>query len=228
MQEVADIPLFDPAIGMIAAICACAALTLLILRSNRSTADEESPLSDLLEAPRLKQEARAVERRVAPHHPRGAVLRGRIDHLQQVHAIWGQDTRDEAIAEVASVMRRGLREHDMVIETGTPQGDPSFTVLARNADESEAGMIARRLLEQIAQAQVKGMSDGFGLTASFGVAARRLDESVDEWHARAGSALDAAQNQGEDQVLTATEWEEISLLPSPEQPVPNEGDTKVA
>ncbi len=221
MLGIASIQFADPTYGLIAAALFGALAGAMLVRSMSRFGKFGNPLSGLFSAPRFDAEAKAVattktsERRVALRHPHSTVLRGRIDHLKQVSNIWGPETRDEAIAQVAQVMRSGLRKNDTMIEAEGASGDTSFIILARGASEHEASGIAKRLLDRIAATEVNGMSAGFGLTASFGVAARRPDETIDEWHARAGSALDAAQSSGEDKVFTATEWEEVALLPSP-------------
>ncbi len=227
MQAIASIQFADPIYGLIAAALFGALAGAMLVRSISRFGRSGNPLSGLFNTPQFDAEANAVtrtstsvfaksnERRVALRHPHSTVLRGRIDHLNQVSNIWGPETRDEAIAQVAQVMRSGLRKNDTMIEADGPAGDTSFIILARGASEDEASCIAKRLLDRIAATEVNGMSAGFGLTASFGIAARRPDETVNEWHARAGSALDAAQSSGEDRVFTATEWEEVALLPSP-------------
>ncbi len=230
-------PFVDFAMGLVTALCLAIAALLLSARIRSRQDQSANPLSDLFTGNRLGAEAelaeriytsarmsphnrplgrqRRQERRVAPRHLHGAVLRGRIDHISQVGTVWGQEARDEAIAQVAQVMRAGLRKTDMLVEAEGPRGDGSFVILANGANEAEGGSIAKRLTQEIALADVQAIDKGFGLTASFGVAARRPDETAQQWHARASSALDAAQATGEHNVVTSTQWEEIALLPAP-------------
>lgn len=237
MQGATSSPV-DPTMTWVVLACLMVATAMLLFSMRSSFRGASDPLSGLFAAPRFEAEAEAAEkgieqakehlakeqqraqtkfheRRVAPSHPRGSVLRGRIDHLSQVRSVWGEGARKEAISEVARVMRAGLRDTDIVVEAEGPAGDASFIILAKDASEEEASSIAKRLLRGIAMAKVEGMDKGFGLTASFGVAARRPNETATEWHARAGSALDAAQTSGEDYVMSASEWEEVVLLPPP-------------
>ena len=61
------------------------------------------------------------------------------------------------------------------------------------------------------------MGEGMRLTASFGVAQRREGETNTSLYARAHAVLNTAQNGGEDTVLSASDWEEMQLLPAPSQ-----------
>ena len=215
LQGFENVDIADPAFGLIAAICLAAVLTATAIRSNAKARKAPNPLSGLFTPDRFEAEIEATERRVSPFSPRGAVLQGKIDHIAQVRALWGPEVRQDVISQVAQVMRAGVRKGDCVTATEGPEGDASFVILAPGASEDEASGIAKRLLRDIGQAKVSGMGKGMRLTASFGVASRRLGENEREWHARARAALDAAQTYGEDQILTASDWEEVVLLPAP-------------
>ena len=93
--------------------------------------------------------------------------------------------------------------------------DEGFTIVAEGASESEAGDIAKRLMERLAEMPVPGAADDVRLTASIGVAERREGESDDDVRARADAARETAQADGEDRIVTASDWEEIPLLPAP-------------
>lgn len=211
MQEFAGLVKPDPAIGLVAILALMGALTLLWLRWKERIANWRTSVMRMIEVRHRKTKARSSDRRVAPRHHSGSVLRGQIDHLKQICAIWGPETRDEAVKQVAKTMRAGLRKNDLIIEAEGAEGNATFIIIAKGASEEEASQIANRLLKMVADVEVSGMSTDIDLTASFGIAARRRGESVNEWHARAGSALAAAQATGEDRVVTASEWEEFAL-----------------
>lgn len=216
MQGFAQIHFTDPAFALMIAILVASAITAYALRSQTQARKAADPLSGFFSPDRFEAEIEATERRITPFKPRGAVLRGQIDHMSQVHALWGAETRAQAVHQVAQVMRAGVRKTDMVIESEGSEGDGSFVILAHGASEEDASGIAKRLLKTIARTKVVGMADGMRLTASFGIAARRIGESDEEWRARADMALAAARASGEDQIVTASEWEEIMMLPAPD------------
>lgn len=205
----------DPATALIAAMVIAAVLTALALRSVSLARKPVDPLAGFFAPARFAAEIEATERRTSPFKPRGAILHGQIDHLTQVRTLWGEETRADAVRQVAQVLRAGVRKSDMVVAATDADSDGSFMILAHGASEAEAGGVAKRLLKTLARTKVPGMGDGMRLTASFGVAARQLGESDVQWRARAEAALAAAQNSGENQIITASEWEKIILLPAP-------------
>ena len=150
------------------------------------------------------------------HGPRKtAVLSGKVDHVDHVGHVWGQETRADAIEQVAQVMRAGVRKTDFF----APSQDEGFTIVAEGASEIEASEIAKRLMEKLAKMPVPGVDEDLRLTASFGVAERREGEGDSELRARADAALDTARDtragQGEDCIVAASEWEEVHFLPAP-------------
>lgn len=204
----------DPVYGAMAIIAAATLLVVLLVRSIVSSHQKIDPLAGLFEADVLELEIEAAERRNANRPAHTAMLKGRIDHLSEVRALWGPDTRAEAIDQVAQVMRAGVRKGDAVTAEG-PEGDGSFVIVAPGATEVEADRIAKRLLNTLSRTRVAGLGEDMRLSASFGVAVQKPGESDAEWHERARAALDAAQDSGEDQIIAASEWEEIALLPAP-------------
>ncbi|MEO0464720.1 MAG: GGDEF domain-containing protein [Pseudomonadota bacterium] len=147
------------------------------------------------------------------------LLHARVDHLREVGQIWGADTRRSAIEQVADIMKRSVRGSEpsdgVYSDVVTQIRGEGFTILVRGAEEAHGGAIAKRLRRELARAQIEGLADNLRLTASFGVAGRRMGESFAAWRARAQSALDAAQSRGEDQIVEASVVEEIKLLPAP-------------
>lgn len=209
----------NPVFGLLAAIVLVLAMTMFALRSNARAREAGDPLDGFFAPDRFKAEIEATERRSKPLKPRSAMLRGHIEHLAQVRTLWGPKTRADALAQIAQVMRAGVRKTDMVIEAEGPEGDGSFVILAHNASEKDADGIARRLLKTLGSTRISGIGDQMRLTARFGVAARQPGESEEQWHDRARAALAAALTSGEEQIITASEWEEIALLPAPDQNV---------
>ncbi|MFU7527978.1 GGDEF domain-containing protein [Qipengyuania sp. ASV99] len=220
VQGIEQASFSDPATALILAIAITGALTLFALRSGSGLRKPVDPLSGFFAPARFAAEIEETERRTTPFKPRGAILHGQIDNLRQVRTLWGPEIRADAVRQVAQVMRAGVRKSDMVVGATDTDSEGSFTILADGASEAEASRIAKRLLKTLSRTKVLGIGDGIRLTASFGVAARRLGESETQWRARADAALTAAQNSGENQIITASEWEEIILLPAPVEPNP--------
>lgn len=140
-----------------------------------------------------------------------AVMRVRIDQLTSLKSAWDGDTREEVLSHVAAVMRAGLRRDDRfaVCDTG------SITITIPGADERTAARIADRLRRSLAQLRLPHLGGAGQVTASFGVAADRHGETGDILVRRARQALEAAMLQGHDHVVTASEVDEVMLLPPP-------------
>jgi len=218
---------FDPQLWLIATAI-LVALTAGYALASRQRSKPADPLTGLFNPATFQAEAEATERRkpAFPQSPlhsnaqRTAILRGRIDRKTKSRALWAPETRADAVAQVAQVMRAGVRDGDEVQGVQGPEGGDSFVIVAKGASEEEASGIARRLLERIAETRANAMGDAMQFNTSFGVAQRRDGESDAELHARAEEALDAASRMGDDQVIMASDWDEVLLLPAPD-PSPN-------
>lgn len=156
----------------------------------------------------------------APFHAANdTLLRARIDHLREVGQIWGPEVRKSAVRQVAEVMRRSVRRGDAQSGLGADvireiPGE-GFTILIKGAAEEDGGRIAKRLRRDLARARIDGLADNLRLTASFGVAGRKLGESLAAWRARAENAVNVASAAGDDQIVEASIADEIKLLPPP-------------
>ena len=215
----AGVAAMDPVLWLVAGSAAATLVIMLALRGAARRKEQSDPLTSLFDRARFEERmdetaelsAEAAADVAAPRLRKTAVLSGRLDHLVQVGKVWGQDARKDAILQVAQVMRAGVRKTDLFAD----DSDEGFTIVAEGASESEAGDIAKRLMERLAEMPVPGAADDVRLTASIGVAERREGESDDDVRARADAARETAQADGEDRIVTASDWEEIPLLPAP-------------
>ncbi|MEL6486151.1 MAG: GGDEF domain-containing protein [Pseudomonadota bacterium] len=192
--------------------------------TKRSSQRLENHIAEAFQKDEFRTRIDDTAKRVAdkPARANGAgdtMLRARVDHMRQVQQIWGPEARQSALDQVAAMMKRSVRSGNALTgESGDVikeiEGE-GFTILVRGAKESEAGHIARRLRDQLARTRIDGLSEDLHLTASFGVASRRIGESFTAWRARAEAALNAAKAKGEDQIVEASVVEEMKLLPAP-------------
>jgi diguanylate cyclase (GGDEF)-like protein/PAS domain S-box-containing protein len=84
----------------------------------------------------------------------GALLLVDLDHFKFVNDSFGHAAGDELIRVVSGVLRREVREDDVLARVG---GD-EFAVLLRDADRDQAAAIAGRLLDDIERARPRGLS----------------------------------------------------------------------
>lgn len=223
-------------IGAVLLVLAALTIAALLQRQrDRSTGD---PLKGLYQsAPFADQDVLELDRRTKGVSAL-AVLHGRIDHFAQVGQVWGTKSRADAIEEVARVLRAGVRSSDdfatadlLVSDSEVSreeERDGSFIIHAHGASEEEASGIAQRLRQTLAHMPLPGLGENVRLSASFGVAEQRAGEDNASLYARAHAALMGAQSAGEDAVLSASEWEEIKLLPAPAASLSEDGETRAA
>ena len=224
MQAVASAFSSSPTLTLAIGVFAGALLVLVIQTARDKRRKRANPLQGMFQSEAFNDNIDAIADRRTFAHRSGAVLRARVDHLPQVKQLWGHDTRDAALAQVAQVMRAGVRKGDAVsASSDDPAHDGTIEIQADGASEAEAGAIARRLLDTLSHMPVPGMGTHFRVSASFGVAGRLPGETDEAMRKRAEVALAAAQAAGEDHIVTASEWEEIKLLPAPEATKPAKG-----
>jgi two-component system cell cycle response regulator len=122
-----------------------------------------------------------------------------LDHFKRINDTHGHLVGDEALREVAAILRHAVRSVDVVARYG---GEEFVVVLPETAEEGGI-VFAERLRDSIASHEfhVPGRS-ALALTASIGVAtfpAPRV-ESVEDLFARADAALYRAKADGRDRV----------------------------
>ncbi len=194
------------------------------VRANRRLdprrAPASDPLGELLKPDNLSKAIDLAARRNAAREGAQAMLHGRIDQLAQLSEVWNPATRSEVREHVAAVMRAGLRRDDRIALGPDGRGGEGFTIIVPGADERAAVRIADRLRRALAQLRLPQLGSEARLTASFGIAAERFGDGADGLDTRARRALDAALARGTDQVVPASEIEDVMLLPTPGSPQP--------
>ena len=143
----------------------------------------------------------ALEQTVARNEP-GAVLMLDLDNFKYVNETHGHKLGDALVAELAGVLSRLLREHDILARLG---GD-EFCVIAAPATLDEAKTLADRLLLAIRGHTLDADGTAVHCTASIGVAgfegnsARPLELMAD-----VDRAMYASKEAGRDRVTLYTQ-----------------------
>jgi diguanylate cyclase (GGDEF)-like protein len=197
----------DVATDLLEHLAAVAALCLENLRNQ-----ERLKLDGLTDAVTSVPNRRFFDRRLAEETGRWqrraeplAMILVDIDHFKQVNDRHGHQAGDRALAQVARWLGEGLRGCDVLARFGGEE----FVLLLPNTTATQAGTIAERLRERIAQAAMR-LEEGvpLALTASFGVAALEADPESDRVDAantllrRADRALYAAKAAGRNRVVS--------------------------
>lgn len=185
-------------------------------RAIRRLDPRRRPLARQMQPAALFQPIDLAARRNADRATSQAVLHGQIDQLVGLRTDWGCDMREQVQGHVAAIMRAGLRRGDSFAAGGRD----AFMITIPGTDERTAARIADRLRRSLEGLRLPHIGGSVRVTASFGVAAEQFGVTGDALVKRAQQALRVALDQGEDHVITASEIEEIFLLPPPAPVIP--------
>ncbi|MGM0594637.1 MAG: sensor domain-containing diguanylate cyclase [Pseudomonadota bacterium] len=116
-----------------------------------------------------------------------------IDHFKQVNDNYGHDIGDKVLKKIARVVEAKLRRPDAFARWGGEE----FMILAPETDLDGALELAERLREAVTEADFAPVGK---VTASFGVAGCRNDDTLRALVRRADRALYRAKEQGRNRV----------------------------
>jgi diguanylate cyclase (GGDEF)-like protein len=147
---------------------------------------------------RLALEFERVKRSAGSH--RCAVLAVDLDLFKQVNDNHGHAAGDAVLQQVAALMRRLTRQHDLVARSGGEE----FMLLLPEAGADDALALAERLRAGLRAQPVQHQALQLAVTVSVGVSPILPDDAnVDAVLARADGALYAAKAGGRDRVCLA-------------------------
>ena len=108
-----------------------------------------------------------------------------IDGLKLINDSFGHPAGDQALIQVANLLKGGVRQGDCVARLG---GD-EFGILLAHADQSGAEDTAARLVEQIAGCEFTHDGEALPLSVAIGVTEIRPEDDSAEIMARADAAM---------------------------------------
>jgi diguanylate cyclase (GGDEF)-like protein len=123
-----------------------------------------------------------------------------LDHFKEINDTYGHAAGDACLKGIVEPIQAELRQSDVIGRYGGEE----FVVILSSADGTAAYLIANRILERVAHAQVEGFGKPIRLTCSIGVAATdTLGVWGDALIARADEAVYAAKKSGRNRVKIA-------------------------
>lgn len=125
-----------------------------------------------------------------------------IDHFKNVNDTWGHIAGDRVLKEVAKIIRKEIRESDNVIRSGGEE----FVVFMPRTDLKGALLAAEKLRLALENQPHPNVGK---VTASFGVAEKRKEETQLQWYKRVDDALYRAKEAGRNRVASAEDLKEI-------------------
>jgi diguanylate cyclase (GGDEF)-like protein len=134
----------------------------------------------------------------ATHREPVTLLIADLDRFKLINDAHGHLAGDNALRQVAAILRAVTRPDDLVARYG---GD-EFLVLMRGVEASDAVSVARRLNVELSSRQLRTVSarDGettlTGLSVSMGLATQDIDNGLEDLLLAADAALLAAKRNG--------------------------------
>lgn len=123
-----------------------------------------------------------------------------IDHFKRINDNYGHSVGDEALREVAGVLKASLRNIDMVFRYGGEE----FLVLLSNTSSEVAAMVGERLRQAVHNLQVVFQGQALQMSISLGCATLQAGESADGLQQRADQALYQAKRNGRNRLNLAS------------------------
>lgn len=120
-----------------------------------------------------------------------------IDHFKSINDRYGHQTGDEVLIEVTRLLQQNIRAMDVLARWGGEE----FVLMLPHCGAAEALHLAEKLRLIL---MGKSFLDVGALTASFGVAELRHEETLETWLKRADEALYAAKRDGRNLVRLST------------------------
>lgn len=122
-----------------------------------------------------------------------------LDRFKSINDSYGHLTGDRVLASLAALLRRRLRQSDVIGRYGGEE----FAVIIDDLQEEEAVRLMRRLLEEFSKLEYRA-PDGqmFHATFSAGVSMVQRGMSLEHWRLEADNLLYAAKAAGRNRILS--------------------------
>jgi two-component system, cell cycle response regulator len=124
-----------------------------------------------------------------------------VDHFKHVNDTYGHAVGDQ----VLRVIGREARNGNAILGR---LGGEEFAIVLEGSSLQAATLYAEELRRQLADLSFEAAGQTFSVTASFGVAERAANESIDQLLKRADAALYQAKRTGRNRVIAAAEADE--------------------
>jgi diguanylate cyclase (GGDEF)-like protein len=129
-----------------------------------------------------------------------------LDHFKQLNDTFGHETGDRALRSFARLVRRAVRDADLVCRYGGEE----FVVVMPEADATESRPVLERIVRSLADAVASGDVPPF--TVSAGLADSGLADDATDVIRHADEAMFRAKQQGRDRIVIACEDDDVAPL----------------
>lgn len=118
-----------------------------------------------------------------------------IDYFKSINDTYGHQVGDEALKDVASVLKNSLRDNDVIARWGGEE----FVIILKNVTIDEAKIITEKLRVNIESVKIQ---NNIHVTSSFGLTKYRIGEDTKDTFKRVDDALYEAKKSGRNRVVT--------------------------
>ncbi|MAL97940.1 GGDEF domain-containing protein [Hydrocarboniclastica marina] len=183
--------------GMVVSACA---YVFALRNENQRKQLEQLAIFDFLTGAKNRRAMDQSLQVAAAEHARTGVPQGLVmldlDHFKRVNDVHGHTVGDEILVQCAQLVSANIRQADQLFRFGGEE----FVLLLNGVQEDKLAAIALNLRRQLAT-NLRG-PDG-PITASFGAAMLKPQETWESWLDRADAALYQAKHGGRDCVVLA-------------------------
>lgn len=130
-----------------------------------------------------------------------SIVMADIDYFKKLNDKYGHQCGDEVLYEVAHVLKRGLRETDMVARWGGEE----FLIVLLDTTESAAEGTCENLRRDIERHTFHYKGQSFSVRLTFGVAEHLPENNIDSTIDNADAALYKGKNEGRNRVCLWTD-----------------------
>lgn len=122
-----------------------------------------------------------------------------LDRFKSINDTYGHLTGDRVLASLSALLRRRLRQSDIIGRYGGEE----FAVIIDDLREEEAVRLLRRLLEEFSSIEHRA-ADGKGFRATFSAGISMLEngQTLEQWRLEADKMLYAAKAAGRNCILS--------------------------
>jgi diguanylate cyclase (GGDEF)-like protein len=139
------------------------------------------------------------------HQRTFSVILADMDDFKRVNDIYGFNTGDEVLVEIANVIRGCIRSEDVCARWGGEE----FLFLLPETGEEGAQSVAQKICQTVAMTEFRVNKPGIRVTLSLGVSEYSLGQTTFESISNAEQALQQAKQSGKNRYC---------FFPQPEQP----------
>jgi diguanylate cyclase (GGDEF)-like protein len=152
------------------------------------------PLTGVLNRQALEKICQAELERARRYDTSFSLIMLDVDDFKRINDTLGHQAGDRVLVRIGEALRQNVRSVDSVGRWGGEE----FIVELPETNGREAAYVAEKLRDTIANLRV----DGLDITASFGVASFRNDDTLDTMIKRVDDLLYRAKDRGKNRVET--------------------------